>query len=286
MLPFRKIVFPVDYSSPCQSIVPHVRDAVTHFDAQLTLVHANLPQPLLYGAYALANLVVPEDWYPAEEARLQRFAADAFPGIDVVRIVETGEPGMVIQEVVRRHGADLVMMPTHGLGPLRKLLLGSVTAKVLHDVSAAVWTGASAVWEDHGPAVPYRNILCAVDQSEEAVAVLRAAAAVARSYGARLFVYHAAQTPPPSGELDVSIYGKEIMESARTWLRELVAGEGIDAPHAVSDRPVGEGVRDEAVRVKADLIVLGRGNAQGAVSRLWSHLYAVIREAPCPVLSI
>ena len=33
------------------------------------------------------------------------------------------------------------MMPTHGCGPLRRFLLGSVTAKVLHDVSTAVWTG-------------------------------------------------------------------------------------------------------------------------------------------------
>ena len=36
----------------------------------------------------------------------------------------------------------------------------------------------------------------------------------------------------------------------------------------------------------ADLIVTGRGEAQGAISRLWSRLYPLIRESPCPVLSV
>ena len=35
---------------------------------------------------------------------------------------------------------DLIMMPTHGYGRFRALLLGSVTAKVLHDADCPVWT--------------------------------------------------------------------------------------------------------------------------------------------------
>ena len=31
-------------------------------------------------------------------------------------------------------------MPTHGFGPLRRFLLGSVAAKVLHDAQCPVWT--------------------------------------------------------------------------------------------------------------------------------------------------
>jgi hypothetical protein len=46
-----------------------------------------------------------------------------------------------IHRVIQYQGADLVMLPTHELGPLRRFLLGSVAAKVLHDESAVVWTG-------------------------------------------------------------------------------------------------------------------------------------------------
>ena len=45
-------------------------------------------------------------------------------------------------------------------------------------------------------------------------------------------------------------------------------------------------IEDEAKRVGADLIVTGRGDDLGAMSRLWSHLYPIVRHAPCPVLSI
>jgi hypothetical protein len=38
--------------------------------------------------------------------------------------------------------------------------------------------------------------------------------------------------------------------------------------------------------VKADLVVVGRGNIQGTLSRVWSHLYSIVRDSPCPVLSI
>jgi len=40
------------------------------------------------------------------------------------------------------------------------------------------------------------------------------------------------------------------------------------------------------VRRKADLLVVGRGHDQGAIGRIWSRLYAIVRDSPCPVLSI
>src|SRR4029077_15280139 len=111
-------------------------------------------------------------------------------------IAQEGEAGTVIDQVVQHQGADLVMMPTQGCGPLRRLLLGSVTAKVLHDVSAAVWTGVGSAIADHQPAIPYKSIVCALDESDEAEAVLRAAAALAESYKAKLALIHVLQTPP------------------------------------------------------------------------------------------
>jgi hypothetical protein len=34
----------------------------------------------------------------------------------------------------------MILMPTHGYGPFRQMLLGSVTAKVLHDSKCPVLT--------------------------------------------------------------------------------------------------------------------------------------------------
>jgi len=47
-----------------------------------------------------------------------------------------------------------------------------------------------------------------------------------------------------------------------------------------------DAVREQALAQKADLAIMGRGHAQGGISRIWSNLYAVVRDAPCPVLSV
>jgi universal stress protein A len=157
---------------------------------------------------------------------------------------------------------------------------------VLHDVSAAVWTGTSSYLTEHAPRLPYRSLLCAVDDREEAVAVLIGAAALAAAYHASLSVVHVIETPPMAMEVDYASYRSEVVGAADFRIREIKGELGIDAPHAILDGPVAGRMHEEALRKKADLVVAGRGRAQATFSRLWSHVYPIVREAPCPVLSI
>jgi nucleotide-binding universal stress UspA family protein len=286
MFPFRKILFPVDYSEPCRAIVPYVKEMVRHFSAEVTLVHAYGPEALAYSELAITDPGLPEEVQALEEQRLGEFARDTFPGQHVEMIAELGETGTIIHKVVQHQGTDLVMLATHGRGPVRRFLLGSVTAKVLHDVSAAVWTGTGSALTDHAPGIPYKSVLCALDDSDEAPGVLKAAAAFACTYHAQLALVHVVEMPPPTLEIDFSPYRKDLTDAADLRLRELKGQLGIDAPHAVLDAIVPDGVRQEAVRRKADLIITGRGRAQATFSRMWSRLYPIVREAPCPVLSI
>ncbi|HEY7336458.1 MAG TPA: universal stress protein [Bryobacteraceae bacterium] len=286
MLPFRKILYPIDYSEPCGAIVPYVREAVHRFSAELTLVHAYGPEALASSARPIGDPELPVEARDLDEQRLRQFAQKAFPGQHVESIVEIGEAGSVIDRVVQREGADLVMLATHGRGPVRRLLLGSVTAKILHDLSAAVWTGTGRILTGHTPAIPYKSILCAVDETDEAEAALHAAASLANAYGAKLHIVHVVELPPPSFEFDFGRYEKELTEAAKARLRELKAALGIDAPHAVIAARVADGVREEAVRTGADLIVTGRGRSQRAFNTILSRLYPIVRHAPCPVLSI
>jgi nucleotide-binding universal stress UspA family protein len=284
MLPFRKILFPTDYSDACRGVAPHVRDMREHFSAELAVVHA-YSLGAFYGEVAMADPGAIDEMQQLEEKRLQAFVAQTFPSQHVETFLQQGEPGSVIHDVVQHQGADLIMMPTHGRGPLRQLLLGSVTAKVLHDVSAAVWTGAQAAVEAH-PGGTYNSILCAVDLSEEAEAVLQAAAALARSYKAQLSLVHVVEILRTNPEVDITPFREELVQFADRQMRELKGKLGIDAPHTSIEGMTADEVCREAIRTKADLLVVGRGNIQGTFSRLWSHLYAIVRDSPCPVLSI
>jgi len=285
MVPFRKILFPVDYSAPCEAVIPYVKDMARRFSANVTLVHAYGPEPLAHSALPITDPDLPEEARRFEQQRLREYALDRFPGQHVDTLAKLGEAGTVLHEFVQQQGTDVVMLATHGRGPVRRFLLGSVAAKVLHDVSAAVWTGTGAILTDHTSNIPYKSILCALDDSEEAEGVLRVAASLAPSYEAQLSLVRVVQMPPPTAELDFSPYKKDIMNAADDGLRALKEKVGIDAPHAVVEATVADGIREEAMRRKADLIIIGRGRAQSTL-RMWSHVYPVVRESPCPVLSL
>jgi nucleotide-binding universal stress UspA family protein len=287
MLPFHKILFPVDYSDPCQAIIPYVQEMAGRFSAEITLCHAYAPlEAILHSELVIADPELQAKAQAFEEDRLRQFACRSFPGQTLDAIAELGEPGSVIDKLAEEQRADLVMLATRGHGPVRRFLMGSITAKVLHDLGAAVWTGVGAALSDHPARMPYQSIVCALDDSPEAEAVLRAAASLATAYSAQLWIVHVAPTPPDYPDIDLTEHTAQLTESAQRRLRELKAKLGVDAPHTVVNALLGDGIHREVVRRKADLLITGRGHSSGTFSRLWSHLYAIIRDSPCPVLSV
>lgn len=289
MFPFRRIVLPVDYSDACLSICPYVSEMTQRFSAELHLVHAFEGSTLIYGEFgweAAATLPTEEQLRQREQERLAEFAAERFAGLNPQLVVEMGPAAIVIENAVRRTMADLIMMPTHGRGIFRRLLLGSVTAKVLHDLSCALWTSRHAAAIDQMVVLPYRDILCAVDLGEDTRSVIQSAATIAEAYSAKLSVVHAVLPQSPTWEMGFDPYAHHIIDSAEAALQEIVNGLGLEAPTQVLVGGMAESIREAAIARESDLLVVGRGHYQGAISRVWSHLYSIIRESPCPVMSV
>lgn len=284
MLPFRKILFPVDYSEPCVAIAPYVQDMQRHFSAELAVVHAYGPETLAFSPLPITDPRLPREAHDLAEQRLRDFVHKHFPGQpDIGLFTGVGEPGNVIHDIVQHQGADLVMLPTHGRGPVRRLLLGSVTAKVLHDMTVPVWTASHLTGIARGP---YKSVLAAVDSSEEAETMVRAASAFAASYGARLSLAYVLETPPVDAETAFGPYREDMIAAEKERVAGIKTRVGTDAPLAILDSPVAAAIAEEARRVGTGLIVAGRGRTQNTFSRMWSHLYPIVRHAPCPVLSM
>jgi len=263
MLPFKRILFPVDYSDICRASIPYVDLMTRHFSAHLTVVHA------------YSNT----DWLKQveerEERQLTEFVAEAFPSHDLDALLEEADPASAIEKLVREQDSDLVMMPTHGLNPVGRLYSGSLTEKMLHDVRTAVWTCAGWALERRPREISCKSLLCALDFSPETEAVLQAAATLASSYDSRLSLIHVVKTAEPH------LIG-EAHDSFVAWKEKL----GISAPHKIVSGSTAAVIREEAVQQNADLIVVGRGVSQGPLTRVMSHLYQIVCESPCPVLSV
>jgi universal stress protein A len=158
-----------------------------------------------------------------------------------------------------------------------------VTAKVLHDLSCPVWTGSPEVVGTSGP---YRSIVCALSLEEETPAIAQAAAALAASFGAKLSLLHVVDSMAPGSDLDYGPYLTQLMDSAQAKLEDLKREHAIGASVTVMEGTITSCLKDEVTRQEADLVIVGRGHDQDPVGRMWSRLYDIARESPCPVLSI
>jgi len=122
-------------------------------------------EPLITGPDILA-------YADSERKRLEEYSVDVSNG-RVERVSREGSPAHHIVEYAKQHGVDLIVMATHGYGPWRRFLLGSVTMKVLHDSSCPVWMHASPGRIKHDSKQQALQILCSLELADESVPVLR-----------------------------------------------------------------------------------------------------------------
>ena len=294
MMPFRKILFPIDFSETTTAMVPHVTEMARRFNATVTVLNAfNLVDdyvlaPPLEGRSDLEPNEIPysaalRELRNQRERRLQEFSRSQFPRLTQTAVIEDGDPAMVIEWVAKRDNTDLIMMPTKGFGRFHRLLLGSVTAKVLHDISCPLFTSTHEPHSASGSFGGYRSIVCAVETNPAADDVLQAAALFAQTCGARICLLH---VEPSSDEHAIQTSAESIRHAFERISNIGNSQVDMDIIVRVQSGAVPEEIRRIATEEMADLVIVGRGHQQGSVSRMWSQLYEIIRESPCPVLSV
>lgn len=196
---------------------------------------------------------------------------------------ELGDPAQQIAEYAQAAGVNLIMMPTRGCGVFRRFLIGSVTAKVLHDAKCPVWTSAHIADPNHANFLPYRSVLCAIDGGPESAELIAWAGKFAHDAGATLRLVYVLQGmkdfPSPK-------YRDELREKAKAQIESLEVGLGFRAPLSVVFGLVGDCVRAEAMARVADLVIVGRGAIRETLGGLRTHAFGVIGQSPCPVISV
>ena len=289
MRSFSKILLPVDFSERSTGAARYAQALARHFQAELILLHVLTPPDYQFGAQEMAGSMLDELY--RNRAELASTELDAFltldpPGLKVRRIVLKGDPAKTIVALAHDEGVDIITMPTHGYGPFRRFILGSNTAKVLHDADCPVWTGVHLEQAPALASIPFRSILCAVDLGSQSAETLDWAAWLARQFGARLGVVHATAGVPDLGDDPKWQWRTETRAAAGRELFRLLDGVGAEADLTIEAGEPAQVICSAAARVAADVLVIGRGSAAGVFGRLRTNAYAIIRQSPCPVVSV
>lgn len=290
MITFKRILFPVDFSAHNRAVLPAVKAMAQRFGAEVVVLHVvDLPTSWLGSpeAAAWAALLNADRLRASGQVALERFAEEEFAGARVRLELAEGDAARQIIDYAQEGKLDLIMLPTHGYGPFRALLLGSVTAKVLHDTRCPVWTGVHAQESSAHPPERWRRMLCAVDTNGHDLRVLRWAAEFAAGQGVDLRLVHAVPgTNTTVTESQAPETYKFLFDAARESLARLQAEAGTRFEVCLLGGPAGQVVRTAAMGHDSDLVVIGRGVIQESFGRLRSRAYSIIRQAPCPVISI
>jgi nucleotide-binding universal stress UspA family protein len=266
MFQLRQILFPVDFSSRARGAAAYVQALAGRFDAELILLHV---------IEATYNSTL-EDMHATRMEDFESFFDKSLKHLRVRALVEHGEAAQKIIQCAAANHADLIMIPTQGMGIYRRLILGSTSAKVLHDADCPVWTGVHLENAPSLEAVACQRILCAVDLKAASARVLDWASHVAEEYQAELTLVHVL----PGGE---SKHGRP---EAHRALEQLQEAAGSRAALRVETGDVAKVVAHLTGELKADLVVIGRKAESGVLGRLEMIAYTIIRQSPCPVVSV
>lgn len=136
---YDEILLPVAPGGEANEAIPHAASLAERYDATVHVVSAidTLARTLRgpqTGAFA-------ERVESAAQERVETVTAELeAAGVDVAGDLRQGEPVDVIENVIADTGADIVVMPSHTRSGLRRVLLGSVTEKVVRVSSVPVVT--------------------------------------------------------------------------------------------------------------------------------------------------
>ena len=285
-----KILVPVDFSERCLGAARYAEALSGRFQSEIALLHVLEPMryefsTLEFGGTVMNDLLANR----AEQAQqqLQAFLAEELAGAHVKRVLLDGDPAQKIVRYAQSEHSDVIAMSTHGYGPFRRFILGSVTAKVLHDADCPVLTGVHMEQVPAAEAIAFRTVMCAVDLGPQSRRALEWASRMAAEFGARLVALHAVPcVEVRPGECFDREATERLAGTAREQLEELAEGLAPNAEVVVEGGDPPKAVCRAAERAHADLLVIGRGSAAGIFGRLRTNAYAIIRQSPCPVVSV
>lgn len=286
MPPLTHILFPYDFSPRADAVAPFVAALARRFAARVTLLGVVPPtfDPVPAGMGPLHVGVDADAWRRALQERLNGALRAELTGFAVQRTTTSGEPARKIVEAAQ-HDVDLIMMPTHGVGLFRRMLIGSVTSKVLHDAGCPVWTAVHGDTQSaaHDP----RIILCAVDDTDGAPALLRWSADFASRWGADLRVLHVVEpiTDWPSLASEQRRQ-QQVRDQERDDLAAAMAAAGVSVPARVAVGEIVATVTEQARQEQADLLIVGRQTLGEDFGRLRAHTFGIVQRSPCPVLNV
>ena len=291
---FKSILCPIDFSEFSVKAYDYAQSLAWHYKAELLVQHVRYSFPAFYidASYKEIRRKLRTDALQ----KLREFAkrqtrikvqpqcvvqdGTCFPKANSIR---TGSL------FCRNAGVDLIVMGTHGLRGVDRLMLGSVTEKVLRKARCPVLVVRKPAHDFVSPGekadpINIKKIVLCMDFSKHAQGALNHAFSIAKQYNAELTLLHVLEHPPGSTDI------QSTTAKATEQLRESVPPRAPKPSHVKFLVRIGkpyQQIIEVAMEAQTDLVIMGvRGRSSLNSALFGSTTYRVIQLGPCPVLAV
>ncbi|MGD2125325.1 MAG: universal stress protein [Desulfobacteraceae bacterium] len=292
-----RILCTTDFSDFSNHAVPYGIALARDFRAKLYLCHViDLSSAAIYGEAVLA--------LDEQQKRMTQYAQEQISAlmgahsIDSEPLITTGHPAHEISRLAQEKGVDLTIAASHGRSGLKRLILGSVTERLMRTLPCPLLIVRSPERGFITPAdqeIKLRRILVGCDFSPDSSLAFQYGLSFAQEFQSDLHLVHVIQPPVYENLVKpTSARTEEFQQDLRDELHERLTSLVPEEAHSwctpittlLAGQP-DEELTKYAVVNDIDLIVLGvRGQSLVETLLVGSTTDRVIRRAPCPVLSV
>ncbi len=298
---FHSILVPLDGSPFSEQALPLALTVARRAHLPLQTVHVHVALAPLYAdpKVGFEDTLDPkfrEQEQGYLEGVLRRLGTAANPAISSA-LLDGSVPEALLEHVAAR-GADLVVMSSHGRGPLSRVWLGSVTDQFVRRSPVPVLVARPHNSNgDPTKGATFGHVIIPLDGSTEAEFILEPAIALGRLMGADYTLLRVVEPPMVVGYDPVAVglgtvdFPKQEVEEAKAkayldGIAERLRGRALRVHTCVvTDGHPARAIVDESDR-QADSMIAIQTHARGGLARLLLGSVAdkVLRSASVPVL--
>jgi nucleotide-binding universal stress UspA family protein len=286
---FNNILCTTDLSDHSNTAIAYGLALAKEFHAKLYIGHiVDLTATVAYGEVLYAPIEIQEKTVAFAREQIEHTMQTA--SIEWETLIATGHPADEIATLVNEHAIDLVVSATQGRTGLKRVILGSVTGRLMRSLDCPFLIVRN-LENDRGTL--FKRILVGCDFSEDSNLAFEYGLSLAQEFESELHLVHVMETADYKGLIKGET-GTEVEypghEEKRDQLRAMLPEESYNwcQPKLVllAGRPFEE-ITKYALFNHMDLIVLGiRGHNLIETLLAGSTTDRVSRQSPCPVLSV
>ncbi len=288
----KRILCPIDFSEFSVKAYLHALSLAEHYRAKLFVQHV-----VELWRYPSADFAVSAGSFEEFcqglglncEEHLQQFLKNNTPnGIQPECVVQRGIAPDSILTFAEARKADLIVMGTHGRRGFDRLMLGSVTERVMRKASCPVLVVHKPSQDFISPGSPHApihlsRILFCTDFSENSRRALDYALSLTTEYNSELTLLHVLENIPHSSH-------KEATAKATEQLAQLISLNGSKADRIKTQVCVGKPY-EQIIRIareaQTDIVIMAvRGRSALDLAVFGSTTHRVVQLGPCPVLIV